>query len=298
MIPLKPRITGLYVLLALALLTACGGGQAKATPTPAESPTPAATATPAEPYAAIVNDERISEESYQASLAQFSQAQAERGNLLAEGQQASTLVIEDLIDKQLLSQAARADGFTADETMVAERIASLTEQIGGAEAFSAWLDQYGYSMEGFRKSLAVDMEAAWQRDRIAEAVPQTAEQVKARQVVYYDPILAQNAWDQLEAGSPFDALTASADPQNQGYLDWVPRGYLLLPELDEVLFSLQPGQYSPVVQTEAGYHILYVIEREPEHPLSADARLTLQAQSLQQWLQARRAESQIEIQVP
>lgn len=286
------------VLLVLIVLTACGGTQADETPTPAVSPTPALTATPEIPYAAIVNSERISEESFQASLAQFNQAQAEQGGLLEEGQQATTRVVEDLIDKQLLSQAARENGFTADEAVVAERIVSLTEQIGGAEAFSAWLDQYGYTMAGFRKSLAVEMEAAWQRDQIADAVPQTAEQVRARQVVYYDPTLAQNAWEQLEAGSPFNTLTASADPQNQGYLDWVPRGYLLLPELDDVLFSLQPGQYSQVVQTEAGYHILYVVERDAEHPLSADARLTLQAQSLQQWLQTRRAEGQIEITVP
>lgn len=298
MMNLKPTLKTLIVLLVLAALSACGGAQAEETPTAAVSPTPAATPTPEEPYAAIVNDERISEESYQASLAQFSQAQAEQGGLLAEGEQATRRVIEDLIDKQLLSQAARQNGFTADEAVVAERIASLTEQIGGADAFSAWLDQYGYSMEGFRNTLALEMEAAWQRDQIADAVPQTAEQVRARQVVYYDPTLAQNAWDQLEAGSPFEALTASADPQNQGYLDWVPRGYLLLPELDDVLFSLQPGQYSQVVQTDAGYHILYVVERDAEHPLSADARLTLQAQSLQQWLQARRAESQIEIALP
>ena len=295
---MKPKIIGMIVLLALAVLTACGGGQAQETPTPAESPTPAATPTPEEPYAAIVNGERISEGSYQASLTQFSQAQAQNGGLLAEGQQASDRVLEDLIDKQLLSQAARKNGYTADETVVAERIASLTEQIGGADAFSAWLNQYGYTLAGFQKRLAVEMEAAWQRDQIANAVPQTAEQVRARQVVYYDQTLAQNAWDQLQTGSPFEALTASADPQNLGYLDWVPRGYLLLPALDEVLFSLQPGQYSQVVQTEVGYHILYVMERDPQHPLSADARLTLQAQSLQQWLQARRAESQIELNLP
>jgi parvulin-like peptidyl-prolyl isomerase len=68
--------------------------------------------------------------------------------------------------------------------------------------------------------------------------------------------------------------------------------------LDEALFALQPGQHSAVIQTEAGYHILYVIERDPAHPLSADARLTLQAQSLQQWIETRRAESQIEIAAP
>jgi len=288
----------IVLLLAVFLLAACGGGGSEVEPSPAVSSTPEPTATPEEPFAAKVNGEIISVESYQASLLQFGQAQTEKGGLLAEGETAETRVMDDLIAKQLLSQAARANGFTAGETLVEERLASLSEQAGGADAFSAWLTANGYSMDSFRQALTVDIEAAWQRDQIANAVPLTAEQVKAQQVVYQDATLAQNAWDQLETGSPFEAITASADPDNLGYLDWVPRGYLLIPQLDEALFALQPGQHSAVIQTEAGFHILYVIERDSEHPLSADARLTLQAQSLQQWIETRRAESQIEIAAP
>jgi parvulin-like peptidyl-prolyl isomerase len=287
----------LIVLFILVfILDACGGP--KAVPSPEASPTPTPTATPEEPFAAKVNGEIISEESYQASLKQFEQAQEEKGGLLAEGETAEWRVIDDLIAKQLLSQTARENGFTADEALVEQRFASLSEQAGGADAFSEWLNSYSYNVEGFRKILAVEIEAAWQRDQIVNDVPLTADQVKAHQVVYQDATLAQNAYEQLEAGSPFEAITASADPDNLGYLDWVPRGYLLLPQLDEALFALQPGQHSPVIQTEAGYHILYVIERDPQHPLSADARLVLQAQSLQQWIETRRAESQIEIAAP
>jgi parvulin-like peptidyl-prolyl isomerase len=50
-----------------------------------------------------------------------------------------------------------------------------------------------------------------------------------------------------------------------------------------------------VIQTEAGFHILQVIERDPQRPLSPDARLALQTQALKDWLAARRQASQIEI---
>jgi peptidyl-prolyl cis-trans isomerase C len=73
----------------------------------------------------------------------------------------------------------------------------------------------------------------------------------------------------------------------------VPRGYLLEPDLEEAAFSLEPGQYSDVIATEVGYHILLVLERDPQHPLSPDAYLVMQEKALQDWLAQKRAESEI-----
>ena len=75
--------------------------------------------------------------------------------------------------------------------------------------------------------------------------------------------------DDLEAGADFTELAYEYDPLTGGDLGWFPAGYLLQPDVETAAFSLQPGQYSGIIQTSYGYHIVYVIERDSNHPLSA-----------------------------
>jgi parvulin-like peptidyl-prolyl isomerase len=109
----------------------------------------------------------------------------------------------------------------------------------------------------------------------------------------YNADTAQAVWSQLQAGADFDTLAAKYDPLTQGELGWSPQGYLLDPAVDAAAFSLQPGQYSQVIQTDAGYHIILVVARDPAHPLSPDARLALQIKALEDWLVQQRAQSAI-----
>ena len=53
-----------------------------------------------------------------------------------------------------------------------------------------------------------------------------------------------------------------------------------------------------MVQTLAGYHVLQVIERDPQRPLDPQALLILQAQAVEDWLKARRLESDVQIMAP
>ena len=104
---------------------------------------------------------------------------------------------------------------------------------------------------------------------------------------------ARQVAEQLDAGARFADLAVLYDPNTGGELGWFPRGYLLEPELEEAAFSLEPGQFSDVIQTEVGYHILLVVERDPQHQLSPDAYLVMQENALQSWLAQKRAESDI-----
>lgn len=301
----RQTLDWVILLFSLLLLGACDSTNIPPTadasvqtvqPTaePVSSPTP----TEEIVYVATVNGEGIRESSYEISLAQFQEAQDEFGNLLEEGETAETRVIDALIDRLLLSQAARQAGFTADETTLDARMNQMTEQAGGQEAMVAWIERYGYTIDTFRIELALEVEAAWQRDQVTSSVPETAEQVNARQIFFYDAYMANRAHDQLMAGASFESVAQANDPQNLGYLDWFPRGYLFFPELEEAAFSLSPGAFSEVIETDIGYHILLVLDRDPNRPLSADARLTLQTKALEDWLSQKRAESQIEVFLP
>jgi peptidyl-prolyl cis-trans isomerase C len=268
-------------------------------PTAENTPLPSLTPTEQIIYVAVVNGESVRQSSFDASLLQLQQAMAEFPELF-EGDLPSPQerVLEELVNRVLLSQAARQAGFVADQQLVSERLARLTAQVGGEQALNDWLEKNGYTMETFLLELPLEIEAAWQRDQIASTVPERMEQVKARQLLFYDPFQASRAYDQLQAGISIDAIIENNDPNDLGYLDWFPRGILLVPELDQVAFSLAPGQYSEVIQTDIGYHILYVIDKDPAHPLSSEVRLILEERAVADWLAQQRSQASVESLLP
>ena len=106
---------------------------------------------------------------------------------------------------------------------------------------------------------------------------------------------AAYAYAQLQSGYDFETLAFEYDYQLGGDLGWFPRGMLTQPNVEEAVFALQPGQYTEVIKSNIGYHIVYVIEREMEHKLSVESRRMMQEKALQAWLEAARAASTIEI---
>jgi parvulin-like peptidyl-prolyl isomerase len=239
----------------------------------------------------MVNSEPITQAEYQAELARAQAALGESGDV-------SQRVLDDLIDQVLLAQGAAKAGFTVDEAMIQEHMDNLAAQVGGVSALVEWLSAHGYRETDFRRALGRSIAAAWMRDQIIAAVPQTAEQIHARQILLYNEEEANQVLDQLRAGTNFATLAAEYDPVASGDLGWFPSGYLTEPALDQAAFALQAGQYSEVIKTRLGYHILQVIERDPQRLLEPDARQALQEQALGQWLVEQRSQSQIEIYLP
>lgn len=281
------------LLLTLGL-SACGslaGPTATATPSiPTETPIPPSPTPP--PLAATVNDEWITESEFLAEVDRYTAAQDALGNEVSSDDSA-WVVLEDMIAQVLLAQAAREDGFEITEADLESRIDALAAEVGGVDALETWQSEHGYTDESFRSALKRAAEAAWMRDKIIAEVPGTAEQVHARQILLYNEEAAQKVASQLDAGADFEDLAVLYDPDTGGELGWFPRGYLLEPELEEAAFSLEPGQHSGVIATEVGYHILLVVERDAQHPLSPDAYLVMQENALNDWLAQKRAESEI-----
>jgi peptidyl-prolyl cis-trans isomerase C len=280
-------------ILALGLSACASLSPPIATPTPAlptQTPIPPTPTPP--PLAAVVNDEWITEAEFQAEVDRYRAAGQALENDPGKDE-AAQVVLEDLIAQVLLAQAARADGFEITEADLESRLEALTSEIGGVDALASWQSENGYTDESFRSALKRAAEAAWMRDKIITGVPGTAEQVHARQILLYNEDTARKVAGQLDAGASFADLAVLYDPNTGGELGWFPRAYLLEPALEEAAFSLEAGQYSDVIETEVGYHILLVLERNPEHQLSPDAYLVMQAKALQDWLSQKRTESEI-----
>jgi peptidyl-prolyl cis-trans isomerase C len=293
--PPKQFLAPITFLFALTL-AACGldlGLAPTSAPVPAPTLEPISTSTETPvPPAVSVNGEDISTAEFAAELARYQQAQASLGKPI-NLETATQAVLNDLTDTLLLEQGATAYDFVVEDTTLQGRIDALAAQVGGPDALAAWESAHGYTDADFRSSLRRQIAAAWMRDQITASVSSSAEQVHVKQILLYNAGEAQQALGYLQAGWDFNDLAAQYDPVTKGELGWFPRGYLPAPVIEDAAYALQPGQYSAIVQDEAGYHILYVVERDPARLLSPDALLTLQERAVLSWLTQRRNESTI-----
>ncbi len=297
MTPQRNNVIWILFILALGL-SACASFS-----TPAPVSTPTATFTPApptatpEPMALTVNGEGVTVVEFDAEVARYIAAQEALGKPVTSAE-ATSAVIEDFAAQLLLAQAARANGFTLDDAALQARIDSLAAQIGGAEELSAWQAEHGYSEQAFRSALRRAAESAWMRDRIISNVPSTAEQVHIQQILLYNQDTAQSFLTQLNGGADFNELASRADPLTRGDLGWVPRGYLLNDQIEKTAFSLEVGRHSDVIATDAGFHILRILARDPSRPLSPDALLALQELALRNWVAEQRANAEVVLAPP
>jgi peptidyl-prolyl cis-trans isomerase C len=238
--------------------------------------------------ALTVNGEGITVADFDAEVQRYIAAQNELGNDIPSADAASA-VLQNYIAELVLSQAAHADGFMLDDTALQSRMDSLAAEVGGADALSAWENAQGYNEQAFRSALRRGAEAAWMRDKIIASVPLTTEQVHIQQILLYNQDTAQSFLTQLNGGADFDELALRADPLTRGDLGWVPRGYLLNEQIEATAFSLVVGQYGDVIATDVGFHIIKILARDPNRPLSPDALLALQDLALKNWVEEQKA---------
>ncbi len=288
----------LIVFIVLFSLTACSGYLPNVQ-SPFSSPTPIPpTVTPApptatpKPMAIAINGEGITVDEFNQELARYKAIMLISGISIPDGQALKT-VQDDLINTVLLSQGAAKDGFTLDDAGVQKRIDDLVSKLGSPDKLSAWETKNNYTDESFRVSLKRSAAAARMRDKIISGVGTTAEQVHIKQILLYNPDAANNYYGQLQAGANFDDLAAEIDPIALGDIGWFPKGYLPEKNVEDAAFSLQIGAYSTVIQGEVGYHILMLIDKKPDVPLSPDALLVLQSNAVNYWLNQQKQQNTI-----
>lgn len=286
-----PTLKRLIFIVMLISLSACSGGLIPPASTlipPTSTPAPTATSAP---LALTVNADGITLDEFNAELARYQAAQAALGNHPSD-QDAAGPVIDEFITQLLLAQGAAGAGFSLDDSALQARIDELVAALGSADKLSAWQQAHGYTDQSFRVGLKREAAAAWMRDKIISAVPSTAEQVHVRQILLYNQDKAQKIWDQLQAGTDFDEI-AAGDQLTHGDIGWFARGYLAEKPVEDAAFALEPGKFSAIIQDTVGFHIIKLIERQANRPLSPDQILTLQNRALEAWLADRRQHSSI-----
>ena len=293
-----PRRLILAGVLAAALSGCRGlpGGPATASP----SATPSPPSPTPEPLAARVDGRPILLADFQAEVARFEAAQKALGIDLATLGGYKTKVLQGLVDRELLADGARQNGFSLDPAAADAKVNQLASEVGGSTAMGAWLAANGFTLESLKASLAEEILAEDMVQKIADGVPSSVDQVHARHILVASQAAADTLRAQLVAGEDFATLASqqSLDLSTRlagGDLGWFPKGILTMPEVEAAAFALQnAGDLSPVVHSALGFHIVQLVERG-DHPLSPQALQRLREQAVDDWLAARRQQAKIEI---
>ena len=269
---------------------------------------PAATSAPAEtaePAAALVNGQPVPLADYERALGQYEADLQARGVDPAseEGQlemtQARTWILNVLIEQALTEQAATEAGIVVSDADVDAYMQELISENGGEEAFRAKLAERGETYESARKEVRAGLIGMAMTERISQGTPKTTEHVHARHILVDTPEEAASILAQLQSGADFAQLaqTYSLDTSTKeagGDLGFFPRGILVVPEVEEAAFALEPGQFSEVITSSLGYHIVQVIERDPARQLSPDNLQMLQDRAVQEWIEGLWAQADIQ----
>ncbi|HIP72430.1 MAG TPA: hypothetical protein EYH05_13670 [Anaerolineae bacterium] len=305
--------TVILILFGLVFLAACGKddipptlaptaslGQTAGDTAVADTPTVPPTATPipptptpAEPMAALVNGQPLFLTDFEQELARYEQAQAELGGAPEENYQ--RIVLDALIERMLIQQAAANEGISVTPDMVEQQLADLRQAAEDEAAFAAWLEANHWTEDEFREEIAAGLVSEQMVARVTAGVPTAVEQVRARYIQVDDPALADTLLTQIQNGDDFAFLAQqysldTATGSEGGDLGFFARGSLLVPEVEAAAFALQnPGETSGVIAVagtdgQTTYYLVQLVERDEQRPLPPDMQYTVWEQAFQQWL--------------
>ena len=219
---------------------------------------------------AIVNGQRITRRAFVDRLEQVT------------GEQ----VLSDLINEQLIGQAAKKAKITVTSAEVEAEMERLREQIG--PSFDSVLAQYGMTVEDLQKNMELNLlvfkvstkDVTVSEDALMSFFEEhksdydQPEMVKASHILVETEEKAKEIKKKLAEGADFAELarSESTDPMSAaegGDLGFFARGRMV-PEFEKAAFAMSPGQTSAPVKSEYGYHIIRVTDRKDAHEATFD----------------------------
>ena len=247
---------------------------------------------------AVVNDEVITEADVTSRVSELLDAQPPNAPETPDAAGVHQAILRHLIEQRLILQEAKRLNIAVGAEAIDNRLEKIREKFESDEALTEALTRSDLTKEGLkeqiRQQLMVDrlidtkvrstisvspQEVAKELESHPEVV-KTGDRVRAShlliRVTEARPeekarALIDDLHRRLSGGADFAQLAKqySEDPhaESGGSMGWVAQGELL-PELDQTLFALEPGQLSNPIQTRLGFHLVRVDERRTATSLS------------------------------
>ena len=225
--------------------------------------------------------------------------------LLRDATQAADALVSMVQRQELVRLGAPEQGIALTEKDIDDEIrkrlnvASDADQSTFAVTYREAVRASGLSTRDYRDIIAFSLLENRLREKFQAEVPAKVEQARYRAIQVATAEEGQSVLDRLDAGEDFAALAKelSVDTSSKeagGEKPWAARGTLVEP-LEQALFSLEPGQRSGLIETQASFVIVEVLERQADRETTAEQRDGLAILALEDWLEARKESAEIVI---
>ena len=252
---------------------------------------------------AVVNGKAIPRADYDKQFAQAAtyllkqpglDAKSEAGKQAMEKLQEQ--VLNWMIDQVLIEQAAAAKGIKIPESKVDAEIARMRGQ--NQKRFNDWLAANGLTLETLRQQVRTDLITVAVRDAVTTSLSRKVMQAHFRHILTSTEPAAQAALKQLQEGQNFIAVARQLSEdettrKNGGDLGFLPKG-VMPPAFEQAGFALKSGEISGLVRSEFGFHIIQLVEIDPEREVSDELWPMVQQRAFEDWLAAQRAQANIQ----
>jgi peptidyl-prolyl cis-trans isomerase C len=213
-------------------------------------------------------------------------------------------VLDQIVSYKLLIQESRVRKIAADDTEVDARIKEIQAQFPSEDAFKQMLTARKTTLDQVRSDIRQDItvqklidnaiadKVAVKPEQVTDFYTKNPDQFKQPERVRASHILimvpkgsddaaktaartkAADILKDVKAGKDFASLAKqhSQDPgsaQNGGDLGFFQQGQMVGP-FNDVAFKLTPGQVSDLVETEFGFHIIKVAEKQSARSVPLD----------------------------
>jgi len=174
--------------------------------------------------------------------------------------------------QNLVLKKAIENEFTVSDKELKAAIKEQKEEIGDEIAFKAYLEQSGITEDVFEKQFEfsllqkklIDSLDEVPEDQIKAEYDKMKKEIHARHILLEDEETANKVIAELKDGGDFAKLakeysTEEVAQDTGGDLGWFGQGKMI-PEFEEVAFSLKEKVISEPVKTSFGYHVIEVLE--------------------------------------
>jgi len=244
---------------------------------------------------AVVNNEVITQTELNAILlpiyTQYKSTYSDE-ELLTKIDEAKKNILYQLIEDRLILQEAQKIGMPATDEEVAERLEQIKSQFSSSEEFKSALASQGLTSadlkEKYREQIMIkkmvnrevrsrvsvtpiEIALFYEKNKDDFCVPA---QVKVMTIMIRknetDPEVNTDSLKKVKMielkiaeGDDFAKLAReySQDPSavGGGDMGYISKGQMMK-KIDEVIFSLQPGEISETIETPVGYHVFKIVE--------------------------------------